>query len=139
MFEGFLANAGNLLAGMGGYIDPNLLTAFNAQNAATGGSGALNNTGAQAAKVANAKNALDGVDLEAMLKRGLEQTGTTDQMASLEKQLADGISTAQWQQAGASIAPNLLSGIKTGLSKTEEQRDLWEQAKTKLPTYVLGR
>lgn len=110
MFEGFLVNAGNLLAGMGGYIDPNLLVAFNAQNAATGGNGALNNLGTDAAKVANAENALDGLT-----------------------------KAEQWQRAGASLAPNLLSGLKTGLSKEETQKELWKPASVRLPTYVLGR
>lgn len=134
MYEGFLTNAGNLLTGMSGYIDPNLLVVFNAQNAATGGNGALNNTGTDAAKVANAENALAG-----KLEDALKTAGLTDEFKQNEADLANAISTAQWQQAGASIAPNLLSGLKTGLSKEETQKELWKPATVRLPTYVLGR
>jgi hypothetical protein len=134
MFEGFLANAGNLLAGTGGYIDPNLLTAFNAQNAATGGNGALNNTGTGAAKVANAENALAG-----KLEDALKTAGLTDEFKQNEADLAKALSAAQWQQAGAAMAPNIFSGLKTGLSKSEMQKELWKPASVRLPTYVLGR
>lgn len=134
MFEGFLANAGNLLAGMGGYIDPNLLTAFSAQNAATGGNGALNNTGTEAAKVANAENALAG-----KLEDALKTAGLTDEFKQNEADLANALSAAQWQQAGAVVAPNIFSGLKTGLSKEETQKELWKPASVRLPTYVLGR
>lgn len=99
--------AGDFLTGMAGYINPNLLTAFNAQNNATGGNGSVNNTGKEAAKVANAENGMEG-----------------------------GMS---WKQVGAALAPNILSGLKTGLDKSYDFQPLWGSSSVRLPTYVLGR
>lgn len=114
------AIAGDFLTGMAGYMNPNLLTAFQAQNSATGGNGAVNNTGSDAAKVANAGNALEGAS-KATSTAGVDGTGMS------------------WQQAGASMAPNILSGLKTGLDKSYDFKPLWGNSSVRLPTYVLGR
>lgn len=106
---------GDFLTGMAGYINPNLLTAFQAQNNATGGNGSVNNTGKEAAKVANAENGLEG------------------------KTASPAVEGMSWQQAGASLAPNILSGLKTGLDKSYDFKQLWGNSSVRLPTYVLGR
>ena len=107
--------AGDFLTGMAGYINPNLLTAFQAQNNATGGNGSVNNTGKEAAKVANAENGLEG------------------------KTASPAVEGMSWQQVGASLAPNILSGLKTGLDKSYDFKPLWGNSSVRLPTYVLGR
>ena len=116
--------AGDFLTGMAGYINPNLLTAFQAQNNATGGNGSVNNTGKEAAEVANAENGLEGKTASPTV-----ENKTTPPAAS-------GMS---WQQVGAALAPNILSGLKTGLDKSYDFKPLWGSSSVRLPTYVLGR